>query len=118
MRQEEFGYRIRQALEESAARLDYRTTFRLAQARKVALSRLQPSRQTAPELAVAGGPALEDRPHGALWHSAWVAPLLALVVGFVGIYQYQSAKRSRTSRISTSPSCSTPRPSAPTPTMA
>lgn len=93
MRQEEFGYRIRQALEESAARLDYRTTFRLEQARKAALSRLQPARQTAPELAVAGGPALEDGPHGALWHSAWLAPLLALVVGFVGIYQYQSAKR-------------------------
>lgn len=93
MRQEEFGYRIRLALDESAARLDYRTTFRLEQARKVALARLRPARQTVPQLATAGGPVLDDQPHGALWHSAWVAPLLALVVGFVGIYQYQSAKR-------------------------
>lgn len=93
MKQQEFGYRIRQALDESAARLDYRTALRLEQARKLALTRLQPARRTAPGLALAGGPALDDRPRGALWHSAWLAPLLALVVGFVGIYEYQSAKR-------------------------
>jgi hypothetical protein len=93
MRQQEFGYRIRLALDESAARLDYRTTFRLEQARKAALTRLQPERRTAPALALAGGPAYDGEPHGALWHSAWLAPLLAMVVGFVGIYQYQSAKR-------------------------
>jgi hypothetical protein len=93
MRQEEFGYRIRQALDESAARLDYRTTFRLEQARKVALARLRLAHETVPRLATAGGPAFDDHPHGALWHSAWLAPLFALVVGFVGIYQYQSAKR-------------------------
>jgi hypothetical protein len=93
MKQEEFGYRIRQALDESAARLDYRTAFRLEQARKAALSRLLPQRRSAPVLATAGGPELDQGRPGALWHSAWLAPLLALVVGFVGIYEYQSAKR-------------------------
>ena len=37
MNENEFGYRIRQALDEGLARLDYRTTYRLQQARDTAL---------------------------------------------------------------------------------
>ena len=46
MNQDEFGYRIRQALDESLDQLDYRTIYRLEQARLVALAR-QPAAQAA-----------------------------------------------------------------------
>lgn len=97
MKQAEFGYRIRQALDESTERLDYRTTYRLEQARKIALARHRgtalavPARAT--RLATAGGPSFDDGQHSWLWQASWVVPLLALVVGFFGIYEYQSQRR-------------------------
>ncbi len=39
MNEKEFGYQIRQALNEAAAGLDYKTTYRLEQARAAALAR-------------------------------------------------------------------------------
>ena len=39
MNENEFGYRIRQALNEGLDSLDYRTTYRLQQARQAALAR-------------------------------------------------------------------------------
>ena len=38
MNEKEFGYQIRQALNEAAAGLDYKTTYRLEQARAAALA--------------------------------------------------------------------------------
>lgn len=98
MRQEEFGYRIRQALDESTERLDYKTSYRLEQARKLALSRLAGAKRTAPvrvaQLATAGGPAFDEgAPHGWLWQAGWIAPLIVLVIGFFGIYEYQAQRR-------------------------
>lgn len=94
MNENEFGYRIRQALDEGLERLDYRTTYRLQQAREAALAR-QHATQTAPGWvpALAGGPAVDDEPVGWLPRLGLAAPLLALIVGFVGIYQYQDSRR-------------------------
>jgi hypothetical protein len=96
MNQDEFGFRIRQALNEGAERLDYRTMLRLEQARGAALARQRHAgpatvRVPALQLAGAGSPAV-DEGTGA-WHwlrgAGWIAPLLALAVGFVAISQWQ-----------------------------
>ena len=98
MNEVEFGYRVRQALNESVQRLDYKTTLRLEKARKAALDKYHP---VAPEAAwvrpaqVAGGPQIDGDQSG-LW--VWgrrlglAAPLVALMVGFVGVHEWQRAK--------------------------
>lgn len=97
MNENEFGYRVRQALNEATQRLDYRTAYRLERARSAALAR-----QRNPGVALAwvpvpqpaGGPSLD-----AGWGSSWLrslgllAPLVALVIGFVGIHQWQEDRR-------------------------
>jgi hypothetical protein len=97
MKEVEFGYRIRQALNEGAERLDYRTTFRLEQARKAALSHQKRSQESAVwvpalQVAAAGGAPSNGEVSG-LWvwlhRMGLVAPLLVLIVGFVGIYEWQ-----------------------------
>lgn len=96
MKETEFGYRIRQALDEGLERLDYRTTYRLEQARQKALARMPAvAAQTAwsPVLAPAGGPSLEDEPVGWAARLGLAAPLLAVIIGFVGIWQYQDTRR-------------------------
>jgi hypothetical protein len=98
MNENEFGYRIRQALEEGLDRLDYRTTYRLEQSRLAALARMpatQAERGWAPALQTAGGPPLELESAGWLRRLGLAAPLLALVIGFVGINQYQESMESR-----------------------
>ncbi len=90
----EFGFRVRQALNEGLEHLDYRTTLKLQQAREAALVRqrgAQTTRGWVLQTAGAGGP-VDDAPG---WWSrlGLAAPLLALVVGFVGIYQYQEQRR-------------------------
>jgi len=100
MNEVEFGYRVRQALNEGVQRIDYKTTFRLEKARKAALEKY---RKTAPEqawvrpgrVATASGPQIESD-EGGSWR--WVqrlglaAPLVALLVGFVGVHEWQRAK--------------------------
>lgn len=96
MNENEFGYRIRQALNESAERLDYKTAYRLEQARRKALSahRAQSAPAWRPFLVPAGGPSLEDdAPVGWAQRLGLAAPLFALIVGFVGIYQWQQERR-------------------------
>jgi len=96
MNENEFGYRIRQALDEGLDRLDYRTTYRLQQAREAALARqhsLQAERGWVPELQTTGGPAVDIEPLGWLRRLGLAAPVLAVIVGFVGIYQYQESRR-------------------------
>jgi len=96
MNENEFGYRIRQALNEGAERLDYKTAYRLEQARRKALTahRAESAPAYRPILLPAGGPPLEDDGHvGWAQRLGLVAPLLALVIGFVGIYQWQHDQR-------------------------
>ena len=97
MNENEFGYRIRQALNEGLDSLDYRTTYRLQQARQAALARHHAVGQTerlwAPAYQTAGGPSVEDEPVSWLRRLGLAAPLLALIIGFVGIYDYQESRR-------------------------
>ncbi|MGE5714084.1 MAG: DUF3619 family protein [Betaproteobacteria bacterium] len=96
MRQDEFGYRIRQALNEGLARLDYRTTFRLQQARQAALARhasAQPEVVWVPATQTAGGPPVDAGFGGWMVRLGLAAPLIALAIGFFGIYQYQESRR-------------------------
>jgi hypothetical protein len=97
MNEAEFGYRVRQALNEGLERLDYKTVYRLEQARKTALARQKRSQEAtvwvpALQVAGAGSTPTEDGSSGFwtwLHRMGLVAPLLALVVGFIGIYQWQ-----------------------------
>jgi hypothetical protein len=97
MNENEFGYRIRQALNEGLESLDYRTTYRLQQARQAALARHHSVGQTeriwAPSLQTADGPPVEDEPVSWLRRLGLAAPLLAVIIGFVGIYEYQESRR-------------------------
>jgi hypothetical protein len=96
MNENEFGYRVRQALNESAERLDYTTVYRLEQARRKAMSthRAQSAPALRPSLVPAGGPSLEsDAPVGWAQRLGLAAPLFALIVGFVAIYQWQQERR-------------------------
>lgn len=90
----DFAFRIRQALNEGAERLDYRTQLRLEQVRKAALAHYDANRGAvrAPvtELVLADSA-------GGVWHwmhrAGLIAPLLVMVIGFVGIYQWREAQR-------------------------
>ena len=95
MNEDEFRFRVRQALNEGAERLDYRTVFRLEQARNTALARLRHAGPTTVRL-----PALQlTTPSGAsdsgfgpwrwLRGAGLVAPLVALIAGFVAISSWQ-----------------------------
>lgn len=102
MRQDEFGYRIRQALEEGAQRLDYKTLLRLERARAAALARQRTGREApvwVPALQTAGaGLAARDDASGRwTWMRRFglVAPLLALVIGVVAIDDWQQSQRIR-----------------------
>ena len=96
MNENEFGYRIRQALNEGADHLDYKTVLRLEQARQkaVAAHRTVTAPAWRPVLVPAGGPALGDE-GGVTWGQrlGLAAPLLVLIIGFVGIYQWQHARQ-------------------------
>jgi hypothetical protein len=95
MNQDEFAFRVRQALNEGAERLDYKTVLRLEQARAAALARQRRAspatvRLPALQLAPAGAPPLVSG-GGARWLRGlgWAAPLLALAIGFVAIGHWQ-----------------------------
>ena len=96
MNENEFGYRIRQALNEGADCLDYKTAFRLEQARKKALAvhREVSAPAWRPILVPAGGPSFEDEGRIGWAHRLGLAaPLVALLIGFVAIYQWQHEQR-------------------------
>jgi Protein of unknown function (DUF3619) len=94
--QDEFAFRVRQALNEGAERLEYKTVLRLEQARSAALARQRRAgpatvRLPALQLASVGEPPL-DRGRGArgwLYGAGWVAPLVALAIAFVTISNWQ-----------------------------
>lgn len=92
MNEKEFGYQIRQALNEATTGLDYKTTFRLEQARAAALARhREPATSPAwsPALQTAGGRSSDRSRLGWFGSLGMAAPVVALVIGFVGIYQWQ-----------------------------
>jgi hypothetical protein len=97
MNDNEFGFRIRQALNEGLTRFDYKTSYRLEQARNAALAAHAGRRSVAawsPALATAGGPTFGTSSGvGWLQRLGMAAPLLALAIGFVGIYEHQRAER-------------------------
>jgi hypothetical protein len=97
MNENEFGYRIRQALNEGADRLDYKTAYRLEQARNKALAAHRAGTAPAwrPVLVPAGGPSFENEGRVGWWahRVGLAAPLLALLIGFVAIYQWQHEQR-------------------------
>lgn len=103
MNEAEFAYRIRQALNQGADSVSYKASMRLERARHLAVSRargaavaVRPAtvRLPALQLATSAGAPI-DAPGG---HDLWswlrgaglLAPLLALVVGFVAIYEWRS----------------------------
>lgn len=97
MREADFAYRVRQALNEGLVHMDYKTTLRLEQARAAALGRhrkLESQRVPATRWATAGGPSVDDPSVGGAW--VWlqrlglVAPLVVLGLGFIGIYEWQN----------------------------
>jgi hypothetical protein len=95
MNDDEFGFRIRQALNEGAERLDYKTVLRLEKARAAALARQRHAgpetvRLPAFQAATAGGPAEPGGGRRWLFGAAWVTPILALTIGFVAIGQWQN----------------------------
>jgi hypothetical protein len=102
MNEADFAFRIRQALNEGADSVSYKASLRLQRARQLALSQARSGARVSPvtvrlpalQVATAGGAPLDEPDGGGLW--TWLrgaglaAPLLALVVGFVGIHQWHS----------------------------
>lgn len=93
-----FAYKVRHALNDKLDDLPVATTDRLAQARKMALARKKAHvevplavRVVKTELAAAGGGLLSSFN----WLGRWgmLVPALALVIGMVGIYQYEQQER-------------------------
>jgi hypothetical protein len=90
MNEQEFGYQVRQALNEAAGHLDYKTTYRLEQARLAALARQRTT--TAPAWTAAAqsaGGSFQGPRLGWFGSIGLMTPLVAIVVGFVSIYQWQ-----------------------------
>ena len=94
-----FAYKVRHALNEQLDDLPASTTDRLAQARKMALARKKAHvdvplsvRVAKTEMATAGGGML-SQPFAWLGRMGVALPLLLLVVGLAGIYQYEQQER-------------------------
>jgi len=102
MNEAEFAYRVRQALNEGAERLEYRVVLRLERARRAALARQKATVEAplwVPALRFSGergGMAALDQPTPAwLWlrRLGLLAPALALAFGFVGIYRWHQEQQ-------------------------
>lgn len=88
-----FAYKVRHALNEHLDQLPASTTDRLASARKAAMSRKKPHapvRLAQGQLATGGGGVFS---FSFLGRMGVIAPLLALVVGLAGIYEYEEQQR-------------------------
>ena len=93
MNEKEFGYQIRQALNEAAAAIDYKTAYRLERARSAALARHRetsgiPAWMSALQTA---GVRSSDTESRLGWFGSFgvATPVVALIVGFIAIYQWQ-----------------------------
>ena len=94
MNEDRFAHQVRLALNEGAEHLDYKTVLRLEQARKAALASAGGVAQTArlPVLATAGGPDIGSGFGLWLQRVGLLVPLLALLVGFIGIYEWRHSQ--------------------------
>lgn len=92
-----FAYRVRHALNEKLDDLPASTTDRLAAARKAAMARKKahvPVRVTQSELATGGaGGGFFSNPLSWLGRMRVAVPMLILVAGMVGVYQYEEQQR-------------------------
>lgn len=98
-----FAYKVRHALNERLDDLPASTTGRLAQARKMALARKKAHvevplsvqvRLAQTELAGAGGfGGFLSQPFSWLGRMSVALPMLLLVAGLVGVYQYEEQQR-------------------------
>jgi hypothetical protein len=89
-----FAYRVRHALNEKLDDLPASTTDRLAAARQAAMARKKPHAEvrvtrTATVAATAGGGGRLSAPLGWISRFSVVLPLLMIVGGMVGVYQYE-----------------------------
>jgi hypothetical protein len=87
-----FAYRVRHALNEKLDDLPASTTDRLAAARQAAMSRKKAHvevRVTSLATATAGGSGFMGDPLGWLSRFSVALPLVLLVGGMVGVYQYE-----------------------------
>jgi len=83
----EFAYKIRRALDQRSAALSATTTARLTAARHQALAqRKREARVSVPLITTAGG---SLQPYSWLQRLGVAAPLLAGLMLFVGLYQYE-----------------------------
>jgi hypothetical protein len=92
-----FAYKVRHALNENLENLPASTTEKLASARKIALSRKKkdsPLRALLPQAVSAGqGGQLFRGPSSWLGRMGLAVPLVALVAGLIGIYQFEQEQR-------------------------
>lgn len=95
-----FAYKVRHALNERLDDLPASTTDRLAQARQMALARKKAHvevplsvRVAKAELAAAGGAGFFGQQFSWLGRMGMIVPLLVLVAGLAGIYQYEKQQR-------------------------
>jgi len=93
----DFAYKVRHALNESAEKLPSQTLDRLANARKIAMSRKKadaPSAALVIRGVLAGNSGLSFQGPGSWLGKLGVAlPLLVLIVGLFGIYHYEEQRR-------------------------
>lgn len=98
----EFGYKVRRVLDERADTLPAGVTDRLQAARRMAIARKKAevvAVQLAPQrrFALAGGGSSGGNPfsHSLSWITrvGIIIPLIVLVVGAFGIYQYEEERR-------------------------
>lgn len=92
----DFAYKIRRALNESAEKIPASSLDRLAAARKIALARKKPEVRVAVpvlRLATAGHAFSFQGPVSWLGKLGVALPLLVLVLGLFGIYEYEQQQR-------------------------
>lgn len=95
----EFAYRVKRALDANLENLPESTTQSLAEARRIALAHKKPPtapiRAVAPHFVLAGntGGTLSPAPWSWLGRLGVAIPLLAGVLLFAGLYQYEHQQR-------------------------
>ena len=88
-----FAYKLRHALNEHADHLPSSTADRLASARKLAISRKKPHAASAIRQSQLAGGLGSFFSFSFLGRMGVVVPLLALVIGLAGVYQYEEEQR-------------------------
>ncbi|PHV06791.1 hypothetical protein CSQ96_12415 [Janthinobacterium sp. BJB412] len=91
-----FAYKVRHALNERLDELPASTTDRLAAARQAAMARKKadaPVRVSERALATGGAAGFFAQPFSWLGRVGVAVPMLVLVAGMIGIYQYEEQER-------------------------